>query len=95
MGTDENFNAFFSLCNCFCEHNNVNLPNLLWKLKAPQRYEIGTGEGSHSATIEGLIAVKHSYFEVLDLAIKLQVFLIGSISLVIASIVTLKVYLSE
>ena len=67
MCTDENFNAFFSLCNCFCEHSDVNLPILLRKRKALQRYEIGTEDGSHSATVEGHYL--QAYFEALDLAI--------------------------
>ena len=53
MHTDGNFNdAFFSLCNCFSKHNNINLPTLPLKRKAPKRYKIGTEEGSHSATVE-------------------------------------------
>ena len=65
--TDGNFNAFFSLCNCFCKHYNVKLTTLPWKRKAPKRYEIGTEEGSHSATVED--QYHQAYFEVLDLAI--------------------------
>ena len=67
MRTDENFTAFFDLCNCFCERTNTNLPILPWKRKAPRRFEIGTGEGSHSATFEDHYC--QVYFEVLDLAI--------------------------
>ena len=65
--TDGNFNAFFSLCNYFCKHYNINLPTLPWKRKAPKRYEIGTEEGSHSTTVED--QYHQAYFEVLDLAI--------------------------
>ena len=67
MRTDANFNAFFSLCNCFREHTNINLPILPQKRKAPRRYETGTGEGSHSATVED--HYRQAYFEVLDLVI--------------------------
>ena len=67
MRTDANFNAFFTLCNCFREHSNVNLPVLPRKRKAPKRYEIGTEDGSHSATVED--HYRQAYYEVLDLAI--------------------------
>ena len=67
MRTDANFNAFFTLCNCFREHSNVNLPVLPRKRKAPRRYEIGTEDGSHSATVED--HYRQAYYEVLDLAI--------------------------
>ena len=66
MHTDENFTAFFALCNCFRERTNTNLPILSQKRKAPRRYEIRTGERSHSATVEDY---RQAYFEVLDLAI--------------------------
>ena len=36
MCTDANFNTFFSLCNCFREHTNTNLPILPRKRKAPR-----------------------------------------------------------
>lgn len=67
MRTDENFTAFFDLYNCFRERTNTNLPILQWKRKAPRPFEIGTGEGSHSATFEDHYC--QVYFEVLDLAI--------------------------
>ena len=66
MRTDENF-TFFALCNCFRECTNTNLPVLPRKKKAPRRFEIGTEEGSHSATVED--HYRRGYFEVLDLAI--------------------------
>ena len=67
MCTDANFSAFFSLCNCFCEHSNINLPVLPRKRKAPRRYKIRTEDGSHSATVED--HHRQTYYEVLDLAI--------------------------
>ena len=67
MRTDENFTAFFALCNCFRERTNTNLPVLPRKRKAPRRFEIGTEEGSHSVTVED--HYRRAYFEVLDLAI--------------------------
>ena len=67
MRTDENFTAFFDVCNCFRECTNTNLPILPWKRKAPRRFEIGTGEGTHSATVED--HYRQAYFEILDLAI--------------------------
>ena len=67
MRTDANFNAFFGLCNCFRECTNTNLPKLPRKRKAPRQFEIGTEEGSHSATVED--HYHQSYFEALDLAI--------------------------
>ena len=66
MRTDENFTAFFDVCNCFCERTNTNLPILPRKRKAPRRFEIGTEEGTHSATVED--HYRQAYFEV-DLAI--------------------------
>ena len=36
----------------FCESTNVNFPIPPWKRKAHERYEIGTEEDSHSATVE-------------------------------------------
>ena len=67
MCTDANFNAFFSLCNCFRELTKFNLPTLPRKRKAPRRFEIGTDEGSHSGTVED--HYHQAYFEALDLAI--------------------------
>ena len=67
MRTDENFTAFFALCNCFCERTNTNLLILPRKRKTPRRFEIGTGEGSHSTTVED--HYHRAYFEVLVLAI--------------------------
>ena len=64
MRSDANFDAFFTLCNCFREHSNVNLPVLPRKRKAPRRYEIGTEDGSHSATVED--HYRQQYYEVLD-----------------------------
>ena len=67
MRTDEDFTAFFDVCNCFRERTNTNLPILPQKRKAPRRFEIGTGEETHSATVEDHYC--QAYFEVLDLAI--------------------------
>jgi len=67
MCTDDNFKAFFDLVNCFREHTNSDPPRLPRKRKAPSRFEIGTGEGSHSANVED--HYRQTYFEVLDLAI--------------------------
>ena len=67
MRTGDNFKAFFDLVNCFRERTNSDLPRLPRKRRAPRRFEIGTGEGSHSATVED--HYRQTYFEVLDLAI--------------------------
>ena len=69
MRTDVNFNAFFSLCNCFCELTKSNLPTLPRRRKAPRQFEIGTEEGSHSGTVDDHYTVKHSLRYCMDLAI--------------------------
>ena len=67
MRTTEFLNGFFRLVIVFCASTDTNPPVLPRKRRAPARFEIGTGEGSHSATVED--HYRQAYFEVLDLAI--------------------------
>ena len=67
MHTTEFFDGFFRLVNVFCASTDTNPPVLPRKRRAPARFEIGTGEGSHSANVED--HYRQAYFEVLDLAI--------------------------
>ena len=67
MRTTDCFDGFLLLVHCYCEQTNTNPPVLPRKRRAPQRFEVGTGEGSHSSTVED--HYRHAYFEVLDLAI--------------------------
>ena len=67
MRTTDCFDGFLLLVHCFCERTNTNPPVLPRKRRAPQRFEVGTGEGSHSSTVED--HYRQAYFEVLDLAI--------------------------
>ena len=67
MRTTDCFDGFFLLVHCFCERTNTNPPVLPRKRRAPQCFEVGTGEGSHSSTVED--HYRQAYFEVLDLAI--------------------------
>ena len=67
MRTTDCFDGFFLLVHCFCERTNTNPPVLPRKRRALQRFEVGTGEGSHSSTVED--HYRQAYFEVLDLAI--------------------------
>ena len=48
----ESFALFFDLVTRFREVAGTDPPVLPLKRRAPQRYEIGFGEGSHSATVE-------------------------------------------
>ena len=52
MRTDTSFTLFFNLVDHFRELTGTNLPVLPRKRKAPQRFEVGSSEGSHSATVE-------------------------------------------
>lgn len=52
MRTDTSFTLFFNLVDRFRELTGTNLPVLPRKRKAPQRFEVGSSEGSHSATVE-------------------------------------------
>ena len=68
MRTDTSFTLFFNLVDHFRELTGTNLPVLPRKRKAPQRFEVGSSEGSHSATVED--HYRRQYFEVLDNAIE-------------------------
>lgn len=68
MHTDTSFTLFFNLVDHFRELTGTNLPVLPRKRKAPQRFEVSSSEGSHSATVED--HYRHQYFEVLDNAIE-------------------------
>ena len=60
MRTTEFFDGFFRLVNVFCASRDTNPPVLPRKRRAPARFEIGTGEGSHSATVEDHYTVTHT-----------------------------------
>ena len=68
MHTDTSFTLFFNLVDHFRELTGTNLPVLPRKRKALQRFEVGSPEGSHSATVED--HHRRQYFEVLDNAIE-------------------------
>lgn len=68
MRTDTSFTLFFNLVDRFRELTGTNFPVLPRKRKAPQRFEVGSSEGSHSATVED--HYRRQYFEVLDNAIE-------------------------
>ena len=68
MRTDTSFTLFFNLVDRFRELTGTNLPVLPRKRKAPQRFEVGSSEDSHSATVEH--HHRRQYFEVLDNAIE-------------------------
>ena len=68
MRTDTSFTLFFNLIDRFRELTGTILPVLPRKRKAPQRFEVGSSEGSHSATVED--HYRRQYFEVLDNAIE-------------------------
>ena len=57
----------FNLVNRFCELTGTDPPVLPRKRRAPQRLEVGSAEGSHSATVED--HYRRQYYEVLDIAI--------------------------
>ena len=50
-----------------CELNDTDLPVLPRKRRAPQQYEVGSGEGSHNTNVED--HYRRQYYEVLDIAI--------------------------
>lgn len=67
MRTEESFVLFFNLVNRLHELVGTEPPALPRKRKAPQRYEIGSGEGFQSMTEEEHYRVQ--YYEVLDVVI--------------------------
>ena len=67
MRSEESFGLFFDLVDRFCELTGIELPALPRKRRVPQRYKIGSGEGSHCTTMEDHHHLQ--YFEVLDIAI--------------------------
>ena len=67
MRNDESFALFFDLVNRFCELTGTDPPVLPRKRRAPQRLEVGSAEGSHSATVED--HYRRQYYEVIDIAI--------------------------
>ena len=68
MRTDTSFTQFFNLVERFRELNGTNLPVLPRKRKTPQRFEVGSAEGYHSATVQD--HYRCQYYEVLDTAIE-------------------------
>ena len=60
MRTEESFAMFFDLVNRFHEMSGTDSPVLPRKRRAPQRFEIGSGEGSHSETVEE--HYRHQYY---------------------------------
>ena len=67
MRTTDCFDGFILLVHRFRERTNTNLPVLPRKRSAPKHFEVGTGVGSHSATVED--HYRQVYCEILDLAI--------------------------
>ena len=67
MRTEASFDLFFELVNRFQELTGTDPPVLPRKRRAPQRYEVGSAEGSHSTTVKDLYRCQ--YYEVLDIAI--------------------------
>lgn len=67
MRSEESFGLFFDLVDRFRELTGTQPPALPRKRRAPQRYEVGSGEGSHCTTVEDHYRLQ--YFEVLDIAI--------------------------
>ena len=67
MRKENDFNLFFKLVLTVQESTATNPPTLPRKRKAPERFEIGTGEGYHNSTVEEYY-MQH-YYEALDCAI--------------------------
>ena len=67
MRTEESFTLFFDLVDRFRELTGTDLPVLPRKRRAPQRYEVGSAEGSHSITVED--HYRRQDYEVQDIAI--------------------------
>ena len=67
MRTEASFDLFFELVNRVQELTGTDPPVLPRKRRAPQRYEVGSAEGSHSTTVKDLYRCR--YYEVLDIAI--------------------------
>ena len=67
LRTNEHFAAFFENTECLrCATGTLN-PVLPRKRKAPERFEIGSGEGYHSLSIEE--HYRRQYFEAVDLTV--------------------------
>ena len=67
MRTENGFGLFFKLVITVQESTATNPPTLPRKRKAPQRFEVGTGEGYHSSTVEE--SYMQHYYEALDSAV--------------------------
>ena len=67
MRTEASFALFFDLVGRFRELTGTDPPVLPRKRRAPQRYEVGSAEGSHSTTVED--HYRPQYYEALDIAI--------------------------
>ena len=67
MRTEESFALFFDLVDCFHTATSTDPPVLPRKRRAPERYEIGSGEASYSATLEE--HYRRQYYEALDIAV--------------------------
>ena len=67
MRTEESFTLFFDHVERFRELNDTDLPVVPRKRRAPQRYEVGSGEGSYNTNVED--HYRHQYYEALDIAI--------------------------
>ena len=67
MRKKNDFNLFFKLVLTVQESTATNPPTLPRKRKAPERFEIGTGEGYHSSTVEEYY-MQH-YYEAFDCVI--------------------------
>ena len=67
MRTEESFTLFFHHVERLRELNDTDLPVLPRKRRAPQQYEVGSGEGSHNTNVED--HYRRQYYEALDIAI--------------------------
>ena len=65
--TDEAFHLLWQNILKLQKHHGVHEPELPRKRKVPARYEIGTGEGQHSDTVEDVY--RPVYFECLDFVV--------------------------
>lgn len=67
MRTEESFTLFFKLVEQYRQQYDVKNPELPRKRKAPRRYEVGIGEGTHSTSVEDYY--RPQYYEALDVVI--------------------------
>lgn len=64
---DASFSLFFELVKQSAQRTGTNEPILPRRKRAPQRFEIGTGDGSHPECVEDYY--RQQYFEAIDLVV--------------------------